>query len=85
MSQECIHMLQHLTALYNRFECYHVNPAEFACLKAIVLFRSGKNGKQCFEYVFLINENRWCGTERQDSNRKSTRPSNINVKKPYTI
>lgn len=28
-----------------RFKAIHVDPAEFACLKAIVLFRSGNNIK----------------------------------------
>lgn len=32
-----------LTDTLIRFKSVHVDPAEFACLKAIVLFRAGKN------------------------------------------
>ncbi len=43
MSQEAVEMLKHLTNLFYKFYCFQVNPAEFACMKAIVLFRSGTN------------------------------------------
>ena len=42
MSQDAVDMLKHLTMLFYKFYYQQVNPAEFACMKAIVLFRSGK-------------------------------------------
>jgi len=38
---ESVAYLKHLHGLLAKFQEYKVNPAEFACLKAIVLFRSG--------------------------------------------
>ena len=42
VSIENIAFLKHLTAVFHRFKKFNVNPAEFACLKAIIIFKSGK-------------------------------------------
>jgi hypothetical protein len=42
VSAESVALLNHLTLMYNRYKRFNVNPAEFACMKAILLFKPGK-------------------------------------------
>ena len=42
VSSESIALIHHLSQMYARYKRFNVNPAEFACMKAIVLFKSGK-------------------------------------------
>ncbi len=42
MSSESVALINHLSLMYARYKKFNVNPAEFACMKAIVLFKSGK-------------------------------------------
>ena len=39
---ESVALINHLSQIYSRYKKFNVNPAEFACMKAIVLFKSGK-------------------------------------------
>ena len=39
---ESVALINHLSQIYARYKRFNVNPAEFACMKAIVLFKSGK-------------------------------------------
>ena len=41
VSAESVALLNHLTLMYNRYKRFNVNPAEFACMKAILLFKPG--------------------------------------------
>ena len=50
VSIENIAFLKHLTAVFHRFKKFNVNPAEFACLKAIIIFKSGKYQRRCIEH-----------------------------------
>ena len=42
LSQESVCLLKHLSLIFARFKSLNVNPAEFACMKAILLFKPGK-------------------------------------------
>ena len=42
VSSESVALINHLSQMYARYKRFNVNPAEFACMKAIVLFKSGK-------------------------------------------
>lgn len=42
-----IDLLNPIKELYNLFNKYSLDQGELACLKAIVLFRSGKHKKNC--------------------------------------
>merc|ERR1712029_810263 len=44
MSSESVSLINHLALMYNRFKRFNVNPAEFACMKAILLFKSETTG-----------------------------------------
>jgi nuclear receptor subfamily 2 group E protein 3 len=41
VSAESVALLNHLALMYNRYKRFNVNPAEFACMKAILLFKPG--------------------------------------------
>ena len=41
VSAESVALLNHLNLMYNRYKRFNVNPAEFACMKAILLFKPG--------------------------------------------
>uniref|UniRef100_A0A915L156 NR LBD domain-containing protein n=1 Tax=Romanomermis culicivorax TaxID=13658 RepID=A0A915L156_ROMCU len=43
--------LRYLNDLFNRFHCLTLSSAEFACLKAVVLFRPGLKDAQQIEYL----------------------------------
>ena len=45
--------LRILQEIFNRFKAVQVDPAEFACLKAIALFRPGHRLYQCKKFFFL--------------------------------
>ena len=47
VSSESIALIHHLSQMYARYKRFNVNPAEFACMKAIVLFKSGKPKSFC--------------------------------------
>ena len=50
MSSESVSLINHLALVYTRFKRFNVNPAEFACMKAILLFKSGKIFKWAFDF-----------------------------------
>ena len=54
---ESVALINHLSQIYSRYKKFNVNPAEFACMKAIVLFKSGKfyNDQVSMCVVCLIN------------------------------
>ena len=56
LSQDSISLLKHLTLIFSRFKSLNVNPAEFACMKAILLFKPGKvDVKVCLFNQMWIN------------------------------
>ena len=48
---ESVALINHLSQIYSRYKKFNVNPAEFACMKAIVLFKSGKFYT---DWVFMV-------------------------------
>ena len=64
VSSESIALIHHLSQMYARYKRFNVNPAEFACMKAIVLFKSGKpnsflggdfvNNDHVFKIFFVV-------------------------------
>ena len=52
---ESVALINHLSQIYARYKRFNVNPAEFACMKAIVLFKSGKTIYVHLRIIIYIN------------------------------